>query len=147
MRHDPFCFLYHIPEAGYGTSSWYSLHKNKKPNYTTNCRKAHFWSFFCAKIGQLLPEFSFLLLQCKKDFPVPSWDVTNELSLAGNNLIIPGQGEFGKSLTFFYSVVNLFCATVNFCYFHIISLKLDTGTSSCYSLHETKSQIILYNKW
>jgi hypothetical protein len=29
------------------------------------------------------------------DFPVPSQDVTNQLSLFGNNLIIPGQGEFG----------------------------------------------------
>jgi hypothetical protein len=31
------------------------------------------------------------------DFPVPSRDVnvTNKLSLAKNNLIIPGQGEFG----------------------------------------------------
>jgi hypothetical protein len=30
------------------------------------------------------------------DFPVPSRDVTiNKLSLAGNNLIIPGQREFG----------------------------------------------------
>jgi hypothetical protein len=33
------------------------------------------------------------------DFPVPSQDATNQtltkLSLAGSNLIIPGQGEFG----------------------------------------------------
>ncbi len=30
------------------------------------------------------------------DFPVPNRDVTNKLSLARNNLIIPGRGEFGK---------------------------------------------------
>jgi hypothetical protein len=29
------------------------------------------------------------------DFPVPSRDVTNQTILAGNSLIIPGQGEFG----------------------------------------------------
>jgi hypothetical protein len=28
-------------------------------------------------------------------FPVPSREVTNQVSLAGNNLIYPGQGEFG----------------------------------------------------
>ncbi len=51
---------------------------------------------------------------CKKKlaiFPSPAWDVTiTKLSLVGNNLIIPGQGEFlqvtsrlgpGKPLTFF----------------------------------------------
>jgi hypothetical protein len=39
-------------------------------------------------------------VQCKKkvtDFPVPSRDVTDlTLPLAGNILIIPGQGEFGQ---------------------------------------------------
>jgi hypothetical protein len=30
------------------------------------------------------------------DFPVPSRDVTTKLSLAGNNLVIPGQREFGS---------------------------------------------------
>jgi hypothetical protein len=33
------------------------------------------------------------------DFPVPSRDVTDQTLLrllAGNNLIIPGQGEFGR---------------------------------------------------
>jgi hypothetical protein len=38
-------------------------------------------------------------MHCKKRlaiFPSPRLDVTNQqLSLAGNNLIIPGQGEFG----------------------------------------------------
>ncbi len=29
------------------------------------------------------------------DFPVPSRDVTDQQSQARNNLIIPGQGEFG----------------------------------------------------
>ncbi len=29
------------------------------------------------------------------DFPVPTRDVTNQILPAGNNLIIPGQGEFG----------------------------------------------------
>jgi hypothetical protein len=29
-------------------------------------------------------------------FPVPTQDVTNQNSLVGNNLSIPGQGEFGK---------------------------------------------------
>jgi hypothetical protein len=36
-------------------------------------------------------------IHCKKKvsgFPVPRWDFN--LSLAGNNLNIPGQGEFGK---------------------------------------------------
>jgi hypothetical protein len=50
------------------------------------------------------------------DFPIPSRDVTygTKLSLAGNNLIIPGQGELvsdilagdGKIVNFFYSVVT-----------------------------------------
>ncbi len=36
-------------------------------------------------------------IHCKKvvDFPVPSREVTNKISLAGNNLIFPVQGEFG----------------------------------------------------
>jgi hypothetical protein len=50
-----------------------------------------------------------------RDFPVPSRDVTTKLSLAGNNFIIPRQGEVvgtsrmgtGKSLTFFFSVLYL----------------------------------------
>ncbi len=32
-----------------------------------------------------------------RGFPVPRRDVTYQLPLAGNNLIITGQGEFGKS--------------------------------------------------
>ncbi len=40
-------------------------------------------------------------VHCKNkvsDFPVPSRDVSNELSLAGNNQIIPRQGEFGSKI-------------------------------------------------
>jgi hypothetical protein len=49
-------------------------------------------------------------LHCKKNvysFPFPSRDVTNQLSLAGKNLIIPGHGGFGwgrENLYPFYSV-------------------------------------------
>ncbi len=38
------------------------------------------------------------MVHCKKkvsDFPVSSHELT-KLSMEGNNLIIPGQGEFGK---------------------------------------------------
>jgi hypothetical protein len=36
-------------------------------------------------------------LHCKKGFPVPSRDGTNQTLLRGEYLIIPGQGEFGYS--------------------------------------------------
>jgi hypothetical protein len=39
-------------------------------------------------------------------FPSPAGMSLTNLSLAGNNLIIPGQGDMGmgKRITFFYSV-------------------------------------------
>ncbi len=50
-------------------------------------------------------------LHCKKSlsfFPSPAWMSLTKLPLAGNNLIIPGQGEFpgweGKNDNLFYSV-------------------------------------------
>jgi hypothetical protein len=55
-------------------------------------------------------------IHCKKRFailPSPAGMALNKLSLGGNNLIIPVQGELltsrlerGKSLIFFYSVGN-----------------------------------------
>jgi hypothetical protein len=50
--------------------------------------------------GSSLSEIKLYIgLHCKKRlavFPSPAGMSLTKLSLAGNNLIIPGQGEFGK---------------------------------------------------
>jgi hypothetical protein len=46
-------------------------------------------------IGMFKPHMNTYTVKKVTDFPVPSRDVTTKLYLAGNNLIIPGQGEFG----------------------------------------------------
>ncbi len=48
------------------------------------------------RISNSSRDLRYINYTVKKDivFPVPSRDITTKLSLAGNNLIIPGQGEF-----------------------------------------------------
>ncbi len=62
------------------------------------------------------------------DYPVPSREVTKQIPLAGNNLIIPGQGDFfsdfpagnGKLITFFYSVSSdIYLISVCNIYLHL----------------------------
>jgi hypothetical protein len=65
-------------------------------------------------LEQFSPFFAYTLSKKVIVFPVPYRDVTNQLSLAGNNLKILGQEELvrdilagdGKTITFFYSVLH-----------------------------------------
>ncbi len=68
------------------------------------------------------------LSHCKKRVTIFEYQAGmphTKLSLAGNNKITPGQGEFGardwKSLTFFYSVLLLLCSIL---FFSVFPLRL-----------------------